>query len=275
MKKIVSILIISIFALTLSLSASATDMPNEIPSERLLPRLVDDANLLTDYEEKNLLAKLDEISERQQMDIVVVTVDSVGNRTPESFADDFFDYFGYGFGSNADGILLLVSMEYRDWHISTCGYGITAITDAGIDYISDEFLSDLSDGYYYDAFVTYAECCDEFVTEARNGRPYDIGHMPKGEYPWFMFLAVGFVIAVIIAFITVNVFKGQLKTVKLQNSATSYIRPGTFNVTNRNDMFLFHNISRAAKPESSSSGGGSSTHTSSSGRSHGGGGGKF
>ena len=94
-------------------------------------RVVDMADLLSDSEESSLLFKLDEISERQQFDVVVVTVGSLDGKTPTAYADDFYDYNGYGFGAEYDGVLLLVSMEERDWRISTCGYGITALTDAG------------------------------------------------------------------------------------------------------------------------------------------------
>ena len=30
---------------------------------------------------------------------------------------DFFDYNGFGIGPDADGILLMISMEDRDWEI--------------------------------------------------------------------------------------------------------------------------------------------------------------
>ena len=108
---------------------------SQIPEERNLPRLVDDAGLLSDSEEEELLGELDEISERQEFDVAVVTVNSLEGKTAEAYADDFYDYHGYGFGTDHDGILLLVSMEARDWHITTTGYGITAFTDAGIEYI--------------------------------------------------------------------------------------------------------------------------------------------
>ncbi|MDD7113688.1 MAG: TPM domain-containing protein [Lachnospiraceae bacterium] len=42
-----------------------------------MPRLTDEADLLTDAEEEELLTKLDEISERQQCDVVVATVNSL------------------------------------------------------------------------------------------------------------------------------------------------------------------------------------------------------
>lgn len=46
-----------------------------------MPCLVDNAGLLTDSEQSELLDKLDEISERQQVDIVVVTTDALNGKT--------------------------------------------------------------------------------------------------------------------------------------------------------------------------------------------------
>lgn len=241
-----------------------------------LPRLVDNADLLTDSEESTLLSKLNEISERQQADVVVVTADSLDGKMPMNYADDFYDYNGYGFGADKDGVLLLVSMEDRDWWISTTGYGITAITDAGIEYISEKFLSDLSDGDYAEAFTTYAELCDDFFTQAKTGTPYDIGNLPKEPFNvlWNLFIALAF--GLVIALIVTGIMKGNLKTVRFQSAASNYVKANSMHVTESRDLFLYAHVDRRVRPEeTSSSGGGSSIHTSSSGTTHGGGGGKF
>lgn len=242
-----------------------------------LPRLVDEANLLTAAEEETLLDKLDEISERQQVDIVVVTVESLGGASPMAFADDFYDGYDYGFGSEKDGILLLISMEERDWYISTTGYGITAVTDAGWEYIAERFTDDLSEGDYAGAFATFAGQCDDFITQARTGDPYDVGNLPKKPFGVALHFAITFGAGFVIALIVTAIMAGQLKTVKSSRSADSYVRPGSMQLTKRNDLFLYHHVSRRARPTGSGSrsAGGSSTHRSSSGRRHGGGGGKF
>ena len=142
-------------------------------------RLTDSAGLLSEEEAQNILTKLDEVSERQKFDIVILTVDSLEGATATEYADDFFDYYGYGYGEGKDGILFLVSMEDRDWALSTHGYGITAFTDAGCDYIAEQFKSSLSDGEYEKAFEIYIDQCDAFVTQAREDRPYDNSNLPK------------------------------------------------------------------------------------------------
>lgn len=265
-----------------------------IPSSRLLPRVVDNADLLTDNEEAVLLEQLDEISERQRLDVVVVTTLTNEGKTAEAFADDFFDYNGYGFGEEADGILLLVSMEDRDWHISTCGYGIYAFTDYGQEYMSDRFVPYLSDGDYAAAFGKFAELCDDFITQAHTGEPYDVGNMPgsssngsggnvfsdDGEMDseTKMLMMVLPLVGFALAFIPVGIMASKLKTVRRQPAANSYVRAGSMRVTGHSDYFLYRTVTRTAIPQESSSGGGgggSSTHTSSSGRSHGGSGGHF
>ena len=239
-------------------------------------RVVDMAELLSDSDKTALLSKLDEISERQKLDIVVLTVNTLDGKTPRDYADDFYDYNGYGFGENKDGILLLVSMEDRDWWISTTGYGITALTDAGIEYISEKFLSDLSDGDYAQAFTTYAELCDQFITQAKTGEPYDIGNMPKEPFNVAWNILVAFVIGLVVAFVVTNIMKKQLKTVQLKSEANNYVKANSMILTENRDLFLYNQVSRRARPkETDNSSGGSSTHTSSSGTSHGGGGGKF
>ena len=39
--------------------------------------------------------ELDEISEKQQCDVVVVTENSLDGKSAQDYADDFFDYNGY------------------------------------------------------------------------------------------------------------------------------------------------------------------------------------
>ena len=240
------------------------------------PRLVDNADLLDDEEEALLLGKLDEVSERQQFDVVIVTASTIDGKSPMAYADDFFDYNGYGKGADRSGALLLVSMEDRDWWISTRGYGITALTDFGIEKIGDDIIRDgLSDGDYYDAFVTFVKDCDSYVTQAKNGTPVD-RNTYKEPFPFVKRIGASAVIGLIVSLIVGSALKGKMTSVKAAKTAASYTRPGSFYLRDQSDVFLYNNVTRTAKPqETRSGGGGSSTHTSSSGASHGGGGGKF
>lgn len=242
-------------------------------------RLIDEADLLSDSEEKELLTQLDDVSKRQKLDVVVVTVDSLRGKIAEAFADDYYDYHHYGQGDAHDGVLLLVSMEDRDWHVSTTGYGIYAITDAGLDYLSDKFLPDLSAGDYAASFSTFAKLVDDFVTQAKTGKPYDRDNLPK-EPLSLLWIPVAGLLGLVIAWGITAWMKGQLYSVHSQYNAREYMKKDSFKLTKSQDLFLYKNVTSRPRPRSNDSsgfrgGGGSSTHISSSGISHGGGGGKF
>lgn len=245
--------------------------------KRLSPRLVDDADLLTSVEEEELLARLDAISEKYQQDLVIITNYSLNDKSATEFADDFFDYHGYGFGQDSSGILLLISMEYRDWALSTSGSAIKTFTDAGQTYMTENFLSYISDENYDKGFHKFIDLSENFLEQARTGQPYDYGNMPKKPLAWYWLpitLAVSFLIALGIQ----RSMKSKLKSVRRQEAADDYIRMNSFQLSDQRDLFLYKNVSRTIKPETSSSGGGgggSRTHSSSSGSSHGGSSGKF
>ncbi len=274
MKKILRITLTII--LLLALVVPSASIGQSIPEERLLPRLVDNANLLTDSQYDKLLNKLDEISERQAFDVVVITVDSIEGYTATEFADDVFDYNGFGMGEGYDGILLLISMGERDWAISTHGFGIPAFTDAGQRYMVDNFRPLLSEGDFDGAFNKFADLSDEFITKAKKGDPYDSGNMPK-KPPSPLLIPISLLVGAIVSFVITGSMKAKLKTVGMQWGASSYISPGSLNLFGSRDLFLYDTVTKVARPKesSSSSSRGSSTHTSSSGRSHGGSSGKF
>ena len=231
-------------------------------------RMVDNADLLFESDVMQLEKLLGQISDRHQMDVVIVTVDSTEGKTPMEYADDYYDYNGY----RKDGILLLVSMEEQDWWISTTGYGITAFTDAGIAHMSNQFVPYLSEGDYLEAFTLFAQLCDEFITQAKAGDPFDRHNLPKEPFDVGVHLLIALVIGAVVALVVTGSMKSKLKTVRAQAKADDYVTPGSLQVRQSADLFLYTHLDRRERAQSR---GGSSTHVSSSGTTHGGGGGKF
>lgn len=266
--------------LTLIVGLSILNIPvcaEEIPQDRQLPRLVDDADLLTDSEEQELNTELDEISEKQQCDVVVVTENSLDGKSAQDYADDFFDYNGYGYGDEDSGVLFLIGMDERKWAITTYGYGITAFTDYGLEYMEDEFLSYLSDGEYMEAFSKYATLCDDLLTQARDGHPYDVDcdDDKPDVFTMIFWGVVDLLIGFVVAFIMAQVKKSKLKSVKNQVAANAYKKQGSMKVTTKEDRYINSIVTKRLIPRDDedhghSGGGGSTTHVSSSGRSHGG-----
>ena len=248
-----------------------------IPTERLKPRLVDDADILSDSEESQLIQKLDRISEEYQIDVVAFTCNSLGGRTPEQYADDYYDYNGFGMGSGYDGFVIMISMEQHDTAFSGHGKGVEIFTNYGQDFLWDQILPDMKDGDYYDALDKYADISEDFIKEWQKGTPYDVDHRAKGKLSlgWITGAIIG---GAVIGLIVSESIKSELTSVSMQHGAEDYIRKGSFKLTVKRDNFLYKNVTRT-RIESSSGGsgsrGGTSTHHSSSGRSHSGSSRKF
>ena len=216
-------------------------------------RLLDDAGLLTESQKIQTEAMLNEVSQNYGIDVVVVTTHSLHGKSPEAFADDCYDYGGYG----DDGVLLMICMDTRDQHISTSGKCVRAFTDSAFDDLEAEMLPLLSSGQYAQAFAVFSR------HTATAMEAYNAG-------PSRMALVICLAIGILTALIVTGIMKGKLKTVRAVENAHSY--SSDLQLSQCLDLFLYRNVTRRARPKDSSSGG---THRSSSGRSHGGRGGKF
>ena len=239
-------------------------------------RLNDQAGILTDAQYGDLLNKLDSLSEREKFDVAILIEDTYSDYNYDDivgFSDDLYDSLGYGYGSNRDGVMLVLVMDTRDLYLTTCGYGIDVVTDAGREYIFEQIKVDFSDGDYYGGFSSFVELMDDFIAKAKNGEPYDTKNLPRKPFSksWIL---LSFIVGLVVSMISVGSMKAKLKTARPALEAGSYVRKDSMNVSLSRDLYLYRNVTRT-KRSSSESSGGSSTHTSSSGTTHGGGGTKF
>lgn len=239
-----------------------------------LPLFVDEENLVSDSQGEELGQRLEEVSRTYECDVVIVTVYSLQGKTVTEYADDYFDYQGYGQGASGDGILLLVCMRQREYAISTKGKCINVFTDANLRYMEDRFVGYLSDGEYNDAFNEFVTLCDGFLEQAASGRPYDSDDADRQPLS-LIWIPISLVIGFVLALIITGAMKSKLKTVRMQSAADNYVRGGSMQITKSGDVFLYANVSKHKRPENNSSSGGSSTHVSSSGSTHGGSHGRF
>jgi len=264
---------------------------NEIPETRLKERLFDDAALLSTDEETEILGELNSISEKQRCNVVILTVDSHPSDIT-SFADDYFDYNGFGADYDSSGILFVLSMDTREWAISTSGEGIQAFTDYGQTLMTDDMLPYLKEGDYFGAFKVYISTCDTYLDSYHQGSPVDYNpndsdnHVQRFDqesseddytYDAGFHIIISIIIGFIAAFLPIFVMKSKLRTVRINNSASQYRSHEGLNLTVHNDIFLRSNVTRTKRIENNDSRGfgGSSFHTSSSGSSHGGSHGSF
>lgn len=248
-----------------------------MPSTRQKERLYDQAELLFEYEQKDILDRLNALSQKHNSNIVILTCDEHSGPI-QDYADDYFDYNGFQADYNGNGIMFMLSMYDREFAFSTSGTAIQAFTDYGLEYLFEEMRSDLSDDDYYGAFKKYIETVDYLYTLYENGTPYDVGF--KDTSPQAL-IKVGFIcvgIGLVVALIPLVVMAAALNNVEERTDASGYQSHNGLHMSVHKDTYLRSRTSKTRISTSSSSSGGSggsSVHISSSGSSHGGSHGHF
>ncbi len=220
---------------------------SEMPTEEDL-LVWDEAELLNETEVAQLNGKLESLSKKYNAEIRVVTMSSMDGGDIDEFLEYLYDESGFGYGENHDGVLLLVCMDPREYRILSNGFAGEAITSSDIDTIGEAFKSDLSDGNYADAFDTFADQCEYYLDGYINGFPFDVSTS--------LLTAVG--IGLLVAVIGTTILKGQLKSVAKQDRADVYVKPGSLQITQSGDFFMYRNVTRTERQQSSSSSGRSS-----------------
>jgi uncharacterized protein len=199
---------------------------------------------------------------------VIVTENDIGNARPRDYADDFFDYNGYGLGKDRDGCLFLVVMGSRDYWFSTSGRGIGLFNDTAAGKLEKDVLNYLRNDDYFNAFAAFAANWETFLVLDGKGRRYNVFY----EYNAVM-VAIAWLVSLGIGFLIVGLWKRSMNTALPQTQAAAYTVPGSLSFAVQQDQFLYSSISKTARASNTGSQGG--VHTGSSGRSHGGRGGKF
>ncbi|MFY9175681.1 MAG: TPM domain-containing protein [Peptococcia bacterium] len=248
------------------------------------PLVIDQAELYSDSEESQLSQRAQGIGTAYQMDIVIVTTANAEGKTARDYADDFFDYNGYGVGDDRDGILFLIDMDNREVYISTSGMSIRYLTDLRIERILDKvFAGGLTDGLMYEATMAFLEATEYYLQAgipADQYTVYETEVLAKGLTPVEILIGAG--IAVIVGagfyFLTQNRYKGKPKPVayRYRDKNELDFRIDTEKLINSSVTYrIIEDTTSRSSSSSGSSSGRSTVHRSSSGRTHGGGGRKF
>lgn len=236
---------------------------NVIASQDLL---FDMANLFEADEKIELNQRLYNLSEFYDMDILIVSIENAEGKSARDFADDFFDYGGYGRNEEYDGILLLIDLDNREIYISTSGKAIDYLNDRDIENILDKvFENGVYDGEFYNASIGFIDKTNEILRVKLEGNRLT-----------FIEVIISFLVGILVSLAFFIAVRNKYKF-KNARKIYDYQKNSIVNLKNNNDIFINKFITHRRIPKNNNTGGGGKTsrHTSSSGRTHGGGGRKF
>ena len=262
-------------------------------------RVFDQAGLFSETEKIQLEEEIAQCRKNTKMDVVVVSA-YADDRTAEEYADDYYDYGGFGVGKKASGVLLLYYMDGPgqpggECYISTAGTMINMLTDERIESILDVVYGDLGNRDFAGATEHFLEDVKAYVKEGVESGQYtydrDTGEIVRYHSIRLYEVAIAMVIAGILAgFVCLDIKKRyamKQSSREVSNSLQAYRADCAFHFSVAGDKMVNKYVRSVPIPRNTSSGSGgrghsgsssagrSTIHTSSSGRSHGGGGRRF
>lgn len=245
MKKVLCILAVLLIVLTIGIIVhSETFQPVYFFNDVMY---VADHGLLSFEEEDLLNEQVHEVVSKYGMLIHIKVIDSLGSKSAQRYADDYYDDF-LRYQCDGNGILFLVALEDREWAVTTNGETAKAITNSDIDRIMEDVVIYLSAGSYYDAFSAFV-----------NGVEYEYQHYTPGEemdgLSTLQILGISILSGCAIGGITILIMRSMMKSARPQRSAVSYLREGSYHLTQCADLYLYSHTTRTAKPKNNSSGG--------------------
>lgn len=299
MKKIKGIMICLLICTFLVMGSMAVwaDQTGAVSGQ---PRVFDQAGLFSEIEIIQLEEKIAQCRKSTKMDVVIVSAYADGERSAEEYADDYYDYGGFGVGKKASGVLLLYYMDGPgqpggECYISTAGTMINMLTDERIESILDDVYGDLGNRDFAGATEHFLEDVKAYVKEGVESGQYtydrDTGEIVRYHSIRLYEVAIAMVIAGILAgSVCLDIKKRyamKQSSREVSNSLQAYRADCAFHFSVAGDKMVNKYVRSVPIPRNTSSGSGgrghsgsssagrSTIHTSSSGSSHGGGGRRF
>lgn len=299
MKKIKGIMICLLICTFLVMGSMAVwaDQTGAVSGQ---PRVFDQAGLFSETEIIQLEEKIAQCRKSTKMDVVIVSAYADGERSAEEYADDYYDYGGFGVGKKASGVLLLYYIDGPgqpggECYISTAGTMINMLTDERIESILDGVYGDLGNRDFAGATEHFLEDVKAYVKEGVESGQYtydrDTGEIVRYHSIRLYEVAIAMVIAGILAgSVCLDIKKRyamKQSSREVSNSLQAYRADCAFHFSVAGDKMVNKYVRSVPIPRNTSSGSGgrghsgsssagrSTIHTSSSGSSHGGGGRRF
>lgn len=251
MKKVLSIIFAAVILTTLLMPAAFAADNNDL--------LYDTAGILSEDEASKLQSAIAAVNEKYNIDVSILTVYDYKDFFLENFnkncsdLDEAAECFCNSGVISEDCVLLIMSTSERDYRIASNEKGHDAFTKYGREYIDEAIKDSLSDDNYIEAFTKFIDLADEFIAEYEKGTPYDTNHKKMGFFDYLIRFGVPLGAGLVVGIIAVFVVNKKYKPVQLKAEANDYLIPGSLQVHNAYDRFIYTHVTRTAKPKNNSS----------------------
>ena len=226
-----------------------------------LSYVTDAAGLLSENETALLERMAESVSQKYGVGVYIVTVEDYRDFHSEGVYKatyTIYHQYAMGEGPNRDGIMLLLSMDDRDWAIfcygSRCEYTFNSYGQQKLEKV---FLDNFGENDWYGGFEDYVRECGVYLEKAAAGKPVRASLLIP------ILIVIG--LSLLAAAAAVAVIWQKMDNVSKKTTANAYVSAG-LRLTEQTDRFT-HKTTSSRRIERSSSSGGSSRSESGGGRS--------
>ena len=210
----------------------------------------DVADLLPYEKWEKLEARAEAISQKQDCGVYFALVDDYteyGNGSVFEVTYQLYHNNQLGVGDGRDGVIVLLSMEERDYAMFVYGeYAEYAFDEYGQEKLEEKFLGFFEYDDWYGGISHYLDACDEFLTKADEGDPV------RPSY-WENILLVTGLSCLVSGAVCFWLLR-SMKTVRAKDKADTYVSKGGLHLTQQLDQFSHTTVTRT-KIQKESSGG--------------------
>ena len=127
--------------------------------------VVDNADILTDDQEAQISARINELRRNNGQDFAFLSTDDFICFDPVEFGAFYWDQNGFGLGQDHSGVLVYLDMNIRMMVIITSGQALADIPDEKVDAILDAAMPLLQGGDFCGAVMLALNMADEYIED--------------------------------------------------------------------------------------------------------------
>lgn len=242
-KRIFAIIIAALICVSFVFSASAYTQQY----------VIDYADKLSSSEIEELDLFAEKLETAYGITVLFCITEGTGDVTADEFTAETYD----DYTDNENGIIIVNDDWNKTYSTFVSGDAEEILNDASVDSMIDAY--DSNDSYYGGIYACY-ELAEEYLENGYSGGyVYDgeplnndadtIGASEEKDGVSIIWLPVSLLIGLLVGFLIINGIASKNKSVKMQENATVYTRPGSMVITGSADNFLYSNVEKKEKPK--------------------------
>lgn len=229
-------------------------------TEAQLYYVTDAAGLLDENENMKLEKMAETVSQKYGVGVYIVTLEDYQDVYPNDVYKatyTIYHNFTMGEGPNRDGIMLLLSMNDRDWAMFCYGSRSEyTFNKYGQQELEKVFLDNFGENDWYGGFEDYIKECSSYLEKAAAGKPVRASLLFPG------LIVVG--LSLLATLVIVSVIWQKMVSVEAKVTANAYVSE-PLQLTEQTDHFTHKTTSKRKIERNSGSSSGGSSHSESGG----------